>query len=484
MVLRGAVGYVLVFLGGLVVSVVPDSSPVVRLPLVGALRETMPGRMLGLTVVVCGLGLAAAAWLELMRYVGRGDRACAAERLALVRRATIWWCVPLLMAPAMFSRDGWSYAAQGEMTRLGISPYVWSPSVLTGPIVEAIDPRWKDTLTPYGPLPLMWGALAARVTSDPWLLVVAHRVLALAGLALLAYAVPRLASWVGRDAALASALVLPSPLMLAHGIGGVHNDVVMAGLMAVALVVAIERSWVAGAVLGGVAAAVKLPAGLVCIGVALVSLSVLATEAQRLRRLAGVGALSVGTLFGVGGLAGVGMGWINALGVPGEVRTPLSASTQLGQLAGLVLEALGIVTTDAHVVALARGLGSLAALVVAGRVALRAQTGGPGAAVRAVSLVMPAVVLLGPAVHPWYLLWALPLLAATHLGPRGSSALLHLSWFLGLVAPLDSSLAGAGTAIAVGLFLVAGVAVVQLAIHRSATGAARVPAGVPESAAR
>ncbi len=480
MVLRGVVGYVLVFLGGLVVSIAPESNPVVQLPPIGVLRETMPGRMLGLTVVVCGLGLATAAWLELVSYVGRGSRADGAERLALVRRVTIWWCVPLLLAPAMFSRDGWSYAAQGEMTHLGISPYVWSPSVLTGPIVEAVDPRWMDTLTPYGPVPLVWGALAARVTSDPWLLVVAYRGLAVVGLALLAYAVPRLASWSGRDPALASALVLPSPLMFAHGVAGVHNDVVMVGLMALALVVAVERSWVVGAVLGGAAAAVKLPAGLVCIGVALVSLPVLAAEGQRLRRLAAVGALSMAVLFGVGALAGVGIGWIHALGVPGEVRTPMSVTTQLGQLLGLVLEALGIVRTDAHVVSVARGLGSLVALVVAGRVALRAQTGVPGAAVRAVALVMVAVVVLGPAVHPWYLLWAFPLLAATHLADRRSAALLHLSWLLGLVAPLDSSLAGAGTAIAYGLFLVAGATAVQVAVHASARPS-WVPVGEPGS---
>ncbi|MGH3372976.1 MAG: polyprenol phosphomannose-dependent alpha 1,6 mannosyltransferase MptB, partial [Nocardioidaceae bacterium] len=115
MLLRGVLGYVLVLLGGLVTSVVPASSGVGDLPVVGALRDTMPGRMVGLTVVVAGLGLACAAWLRLVRYVGRGDRADQVERLLLVRRATLVWCAPLLLAPAMFSRDGWSYAAQGKL---------------------------------------------------------------------------------------------------------------------------------------------------------------------------------------------------------------------------------------------------------------------------------------------------------------------------------------------------------------------------------
>lgn len=146
------------------------------------------------------------------------------------------------------------------MTRLGLNPYVWTPSVLDGPTVEAVDPRWMDTPTPYGPLPLLWGALAAGLTSDSWLLVVAHRLLALVGVALVLYAVLRFAGWAHRDRAAATALAVPSPLVLGHGVAGAHNDVVMVGLVAVSLVVTVERqSWVAGAVLAGLAAAVKLP---------------------------------------------------------------------------------------------------------------------------------------------------------------------------------------------------------------------------------
>ncbi len=470
---RGALGYVLVLLGGLVVSVLPASSGVGELPLLGALRGSMPGRMLGLAVVVVGLGLAVVAWLDLVRYVGRGGRADERVRLDLVRSATVLWSAPLLLAPPMFSRDAWSYAAQGEMTRLGISPYVWTPSVLHGPIIEAVDPRWTDTLTPYGPVPLVWGAAAAHLTQEPWPLAIAHRVLALVGVCLLAHAVPRLARWAGRDGALASALVLPSPLLLAHGVAGVHNDVVMVGLMALALVVTVERrSWVAGAVLGGVAAAVKLPAGFVCVGVALVSVSVLCGTARRLRRLAAVAAVAVGTLLMVGVLAGLGWGWVHALGVPGEVRTPLSVTTQLGRLLSFLARPLDPAASGADLVALARAAGTVAALAVAGVVALRARTGVPAAGVRAVALVMLAVVVLSPVVHPWYLLWCVPLLATCHLGPRASAALLHTSWLLALVAPLDSSLEGAATTILLATVLVGGVA--ALVVHRHLTAEGRV----------
>ena len=480
MIYRGALGYVLVLLGGLVTSVLPASSAVAEAPVVGALRATMPGRILGLVVVVVGLGLATAAWFQLVRYVGAGERpaataqvraADARRRELLVRRCTMAWAAPLLLAPAMFSRDGWSYAAQGELTRLGLSPYRWTPAILEGPIVEAVDPRWMDTPTPYGPVPLVWGALGAMLSDGPWFLVVAHRVLALAGLAMLAYAVPRLASWARRDTALASALVLPSPLMMAHGVAGLHNDLLMVGLMALALVVAIEHSWVAGAVLGGLAAAVKLPGGLVCIGVVLVSLPLLASPAQRLRRTGAVAVLAVGTLLLVGSAAGVGAGWVHALGVPGEVRTPLSATTQVGQLLDWVLSSLGIDVLGDRALRVVRALGSLVALLLAVHVGLRGRTGVPAAAVRAVALVMAGVLALSPVVHPWYVLWCLPLLATCHLSRRGAGAVLHLSWLLGLIAPLDSSLEGAGRAITVTVVLIAAVAWIQLRNHRSATAA-------------
>lgn len=469
MVARGTLGYALVVLGGLVVSPLPGSSAVANLPGLDVLRASMPGRMLGLLVVVVGLGLATSAWLRLVRHAGDQSRADPRARLATARRATWCWAAPLLPAPPLFSRDAWSYAAQGELTRLGLSPYRWTAAILDGPIVEAVDPRWLDTLTPYGPLPLLWGGVAARVTADPWLLVVGHRLLAVAGLLLLSYALPRLARRSARDPAHATALALPSPVMLAHGIGGAHNDVVMVGLMALALVLATERAWVAGAVVGGLAAAVKLPAGLVCVGVALASLGVRSARRQRTRRFAAVALLSVGALALTGAVAGVGVGWVHALAVPGEVRTPLSVTTVLGVLLEWALEPWGTVLAQADPVALVRGAGVAVILLLAGRTAFGAPTGVAGAAVRAAAALMTVTVVMSPVVHPWYLLWCLPLLAACHLGPRAGSLVLHLSWVAGLTAPLDSSLAGGGAVLPVAVGLVVTAVAIQARGHRAAS---------------
>ena len=486
---RGLVGGVLVFLGGLVTATLPQSTPVLRIAVLGSIRGHELGRMAGLVLVLVGLGLLANAWLRLCRTVAVGDRETTetAEGVALVRFACAVWCAPLVLAPPLFSRDGWSYAAQGMLARVGLSPYDWGPGALAPdnflplptwltapPIVQAVDPLWWDTATPYGPVPVFFGALVAGTTGNPWILVIAHRGLALVGLALLAWAVPRLAAWTGANPAVASAVVLVSPLMIANGVAGLHNDLLMVGLMAAALVVAAERGWVWGAMVAGLAAGVKVPGGLVCVGIALVSLPVGAALLPRLRRLAAVGAVAVGTLLGLGVATGLGNGWLHALTVPGEVNTPLSATTLVGGVLDFLALHLGVGTDPAFFRNLVRAAGLLAALGIGAWVALGWRTGDRSSAVAAVASAGAAFVLLSPVVHLWYFLMLPPFLATQRLRPHAMGALVGISMLLGLVAPLDSSLHGAYYAIVLGSMTVARQMPVLLLTRGARESVARV----------
>lgn len=473
--LRGVLGGSLVLLGGAVTTPVPASVLHVLFAPLAALGASVPGRMLGLGATVAGLGLLAWVWLVLVRRTAQSPEAVG-RRLARVRLASLAWSAPLLVAPPMFSRDGWSYVAQGVMTAQEVSPYVWGPAVLDGPVVAEVEERWLLTPAPYGPLPLLWGAAAAHLTGDPGLLLLAHRVLAMVGLGLLAWALPRIAARAGRDPAFAGALVLPCPLVLAHGVGGLHNDLVMVGLMAAALVVAEDHGWWPAAVLGGLAAAVKLPGGLVCIGVVLLSLPVGATLRGRLLRLAQVAVVSLGTVWSVGATAGVGHGWVHALGVPGQVRTPLSLTTQLGGLVELV----GSGAVAAQAVPAARGAGMVAALAVVTVLALRTRCGTPGEAGRSVVVAVAATLLLAPVVHPWYALWCLPLLAALPAPGRVTGAAAVVALVLGVSAPLDSSLEGSAVLIVLTTTLVVAV-VVPLLAGAAALGRPGGTAAVPSA---
>lgn len=403
----------------------------------------MLGRMLGLALVLAGLGLLAAAWLRLCRHA----------TVQQVRVAATVWAVPLLVAPPLFSRDGWSYAAQGALARQDLSPYEFGPAYLIGPVNDGVDPLWLFTPAPYGPLPLAFGDLAAGITQSPWLLVVAHRLLALVGLVLLAWAVPRLASWTGADPARASAIVLASPLMVANGVAGLHNDLLMVGLMAVALVAAVERGWVWGAVLAGAATAVKAPGGLVSIAIVLASLPAGALLADRLRRSVGVGVVAVGVVAALGLVTGLGNGWIAGLLVPGALDTPLSVTSLLGRAIGQP--------------ELVKALGTLAALGIGAWVLVTRPSGAPRTAVAALATVMVAVVVLSPLVHIWYFLWAVPFVAVLRLERPAFMALVWVSVLGGLVAPLDSSLHGAYVAIVFGAMLVATLTVVLLLTRRA-----------------
>lgn len=458
-------------LGGLVVATIPGGYAVAEL--LQPARGSATGRMLGLVVVLAGLGLLASAWLQLCRLASRADEAGQPAMLARVRAATVAWSLPLLLAPPLFSRDGWSYAAQGTMAHRGISPYEhgpWSlvgPRAVPGPIVEGVDPRWMATPTPYGPMPLIGGDLAAGLTGDPWLLVVAHRGFALAGLVLLAWAVPRLARWCGANPALASGLVLASPLMVSNGVAGLHNDLLMVGLMAAAVVVGHDHGWVAGALVAGLAAGVKLPGGLACVAVVLMTAPVAASVHLRLRHAVRVAAVAVAALVLPGLASGLGVGWLGALSVPGSVTTPLSLPTLLGGWLDLVVRAVGSAVPDGTFLGLVRLGAQVAVVGVVARVLATRPTGDPAAAVRALGLVMVAAVALSPVVHLWYLLWAVPFVAVQRLGRGAAVALLAVSLVAGLVAPMDSSLHGAYLAIVIGSLVVAALAIVLLVTRRA-----------------
>ena len=123
-------GGVLVLLGGLVVSTLPPSTPLMHAEVLLDLRGAEAGRMAALSLVLLGLGLLAGQWLSLCRHVAVAEGEDRDDALAMVRHATIVWSAPLVLAPPLFSRDGWSYAAQGMLTHLGLSPYEHGPAAL------------------------------------------------------------------------------------------------------------------------------------------------------------------------------------------------------------------------------------------------------------------------------------------------------------------------------------------------------------------
>ncbi|MFZ0043844.1 MAG: polyprenol phosphomannose-dependent alpha 1,6 mannosyltransferase MptB, partial [Solirubrobacteraceae bacterium] len=175
------------------------------------------------------------------------------------------WLLPLALAPPLFSRDVYSYLAQGTILHLGHSPYHQAPVILGSlgrqHVLDAVSPFWRHTTAPYGPLFLelisaIVGIVGAHLIGG----VLLVRALNVIGLVLLAVFVPRLAQALGADERRGLWLALLSPLLALELISPAHNDVLMIGLLAAGVAYALQGHPLLGIAICALAAAVKVPA--------------------------------------------------------------------------------------------------------------------------------------------------------------------------------------------------------------------------------
>lgn len=181
------------------------------------------GRLISDIVFTAGLFALVAAWVWLWRTRPGADA---------LRRATWAWAGPLAVSAPMLSRDVYSYLMQGAMLRDGFDPYSQGAAVNPGPMLWEVSHDWRNTTTPYGPLHLGLGKAVTTLVGDNVTAgLTAYRCIALAGFALIAWSVPRLARAVGGDPVFATWIGVLNPVMLTHLIGGMHNEAVMVGLV-------------------------------------------------------------------------------------------------------------------------------------------------------------------------------------------------------------------------------------------------------------
>ncbi|MFF5369428.1 polyprenol phosphomannose-dependent alpha 1,6 mannosyltransferase MptB [Streptomyces sp. NPDC013187] len=370
------------------------------LPVEDLLHPASARAALGLVGAYFGVVLLIAAWALLGRLV-RGPRPPAPRALLLVLAT---WAAPLLLAPPLFSRDVYSYLAQGAMVEAHLDVYAHGPSLLGGPLAAEVAPLWRHTGAPYGPVFLaVAAALSALTRGELPAGLLGMRLVALAGVALMAAALPRLARHNGADPSAALWLGALNPLVLLHLVAGAHNDAVMLGLLGVGLVAALGRWPVLGAVLVTLAALVKAPAVL-----GLAAVVVLQVRGGRgpAKAVVTTTVAAAGTTVAATAVAGTGYGWVGALNTPASpqnwaLTTLLGRATQallthlgsdLAPFAVPAWNVLGVVTAVAVIVLIWR------------RLRLRP--------VYALGLSLAAVAAFGPAIRPWYALWGLFLIAA------------------------------------------------------------------------
>lgn len=403
--------------------------------LISALGQVLPDPVSrGLMVV--GFALLCWAWWRMRPTDGNA---------VAVWKPLLVWSAPLLLVPPVLTADPFAYADSGWLFLHGLNTYEVGYAAIEGPFATAVDPLWQGVGVAYPPAQFWINAAVVAVTgAHPYWAVVAMRLPALVGVGLMAALVPRCATLLNLPAAQAAWLAVLNPLVIVHFVGGAHNDAIMVGASLLAVWVTLvgrtrtRGQWwwyLAAAVLVGVAMLLKQQAGLTVIAVAglpMVAALKDATPARRVWmwawRLAAVTAVAVGVFVAVSLASGLGFGWVEWMDQMG--RTGSAAPFNLlGQLISIFAPDIGIYAI----------LGVVSTLCMLGALVfffIRFMA----APLQWLAWGAFWFTILGSALHPWYVVWPLTLLALTPLRPRIRLALVVFVVAFGLWNALQTVL--------------------------------------------
>jgi alpha-1,6-mannosyltransferase len=385
-------------------------------------NQTLPP-VVSLALVFGGLILITRVWLGFLRHLNRHP-GFPVKRVVLV---VLVWAVPLLIAPPLFSRDVYTYAAQGEMMSHHINPYSYGPSVLGAtPFNQMADTAWSNSESPYGPTFLSVDGVIDQASGHQLPVdLVLLRLIELVGLGLVVAATPTLARSLRRDPAHAVLLGVGSPLVLLALVAGDHNDALMVGMLVAGLAVAKRFGTLPGIVMCALAAGVKSPAALGVVFLGWVWAGPSASNLRRIAHVAGSGLVALATMEVMALISGTGWGWI---------RTATTADASFTGVTPVNLVARGV-SVFSHVIQFpistmdARPvfgvLGVLVAVYVGYRQLLRSPREG---VVRCLGITLLVLALLGPIVWAWYVTWGIVVLAPVAAG-RMRTVLIVVSTF-------------------------------------------------------
>lgn len=436
----GTIGTALVSIGGLGVGAITRTDPLLEAANLSWLRFGH-GMVIAIILLWTGVGLNLIAWVRLGRALPTGDYTV--RRLCRIGAA---WMLPLMVAVPLFSRDAYSYLAQGALLRDGLDPYLVGPVANPGLLLDNVSPVWIATTAPYGPAFLLLAQGVTAVFGDNMVAgTIAMRILMLPGPILTVWGIVRICRHFRTNPTTVVWLAVLNPLVLIHLVGGVHNEMLMVGLMTAGIALALDGKHSAAVLTITLGVAVKATAAIALPFVVWIWVAHLrerkdnrtATPLLFIR----AAAASLG-LFGlvfvvVSVAAGVGIGWLTALSGSQKIINWLSLPTILAHIvtvgtswfAELHLEpVLGITRLISGVM--------LAAVLLWAWWRFR---GNALDATRGILVCLVAVVILSPATLPWYYSWPLALTACVPLSPRTLTILVGLSTWLMVIFNPDGS---------------------------------------------
>ena len=403
---------------------------------------------------VCAIFVVVGALLLLLAWISLGlsllatarsakrDPDAAARRsstaLSQVVTSALAWGLPLILTLPMFSRDMFAYVGQGRLMAAGLNPYTTGMADIPGWYEIGVDPTWADSQTPYGPV-FVWlekVAMMATHAMPTEVTIFLFRLMAVAGLAMLAYYAWRIAKHRGLNEAGVLWIVAASPLVLMNFVIAGHNDSLMLGFIVGGVYYALKDRPILGTIFVTIAIGVK-PIALVALPIiGLIWAGQAAGWGAVIRRWLAVTGISVGTLALMGWGIGVGFGWIGALSTPTAISSWYAPANILGISIGGLFNVVGLdgglTQTIVKLALLGVGASFTTYLMVKRRQAdpLWLLVG-----------AFAGIVLLSPVIHPWYGLWMITFIAIAGVQRRWQiRTVVYATVFfmlIGLSEPLD-----------------------------------------------
>jgi alpha-1,6-mannosyltransferase len=408
--LLGCLGAALITIGGLGAGSTKQHDPLLESLHLSWMRYGH-GLVLSSVLLWVGVALMLIAWLWLGRLVLVGD----ASEYTMVA-TTGFWLAPLLLSVPVFSRDTYSYLAQGALLRDGLDPYAVGPIENPNPLLDNVSPIWTITTAPYGPAFIMIARLVTTLVGNHVIAgTMLLRLCMLPGLALLIWATPRLARHLSADVPIALWICVLNPLVIIHLMGGVHNEMLMVGLMTAGIALTFERHHVAGITLVAVAVAVKATAGIALPFLVWVWMRHLRERRgyRPLPAFAAAGGASVLIFIAVfavlSEVAGVGLGWLTALAGSVKIINWLTIPTAAANL----IHAVGGLFFPVNFYAVLQVTRLIGIVIIAVSLPLLwwRYRQDDRAVLTGIGWAMVVVVLFVPGALPWYYSWPLAVVA-------------------------------------------------------------------------
>ncbi|MGC5048741.1 polyprenol phosphomannose-dependent alpha 1,6 mannosyltransferase MptB [Micrococcus porci] len=423
-ILVGLLGSLMLVAGSFSVGWLASASPINRWQWLIPWRTQESGVMTGTVLLTLGCWVMFWAWLRLgqtVRPFGRGA-------LRTVNVATALWCLPMVFALPIFSRDIFAYVGQGRLMVNGQDPYTDAISSLNNWFQLGADATWADSETPYGPVFLWIEEAVVRISGDmnPDLAIFLFRLVAVVGVVLTMVFVPLLARRLSVNGAWAQWVSAANPLFTVSFVASGHNDALMVGLALAGTWCALRAGHPRGGqstaahVGWGVAAVVLVTASLGVKPITLVLLPFIgllwagprAGWARKFVYWAATGGLSLALMVLVGRLNGFGFGWLEVMAGTGSGTSPWAPVGMMSIATRVLMEVLQL---GADLQAIEGFYKSVCRLLSVLIVLALMFLGRQDRVFTRMTWAFTTLVVLSPIVQPWYLLWLLPFFAVIGL---------------------------------------------------------------------